>query len=201
MLWVWGHYKCLFFQCGDRLYASESDVYRRQILTSKDGPRAERVLSKQLLLFANVAVYPVMFIVEKHHYWSLHPRCWSLAIPRGYATFQASTRQKPDPGRCQLGQGGGGVRNDKLSENRAMRGSESDRGRELGGGESEWKNSHFRIQKGGGGQGGVMTPFQKLFCLNITRKLLFNIQNCLYIQFISLKDYKNNCLAPKLNFV
>ena len=33
----------LFSQCGDRLYKSESDVYRRQILTSKDGPRAEKV--------------------------------------------------------------------------------------------------------------------------------------------------------------
>ena len=29
-------------QCGDRLYTSESDVYRRQIMTYKDGPRAER---------------------------------------------------------------------------------------------------------------------------------------------------------------
>ena len=28
---------------GDRLYTSESDVYGRQILTYKDGPRAERV--------------------------------------------------------------------------------------------------------------------------------------------------------------
>ena len=32
-----------FFQCGDRLYTSESDVYRRQILTYKDGPRNEGV--------------------------------------------------------------------------------------------------------------------------------------------------------------
>ena len=32
-----------FFQCGDRLYTSEFDVYRRQILTYKDGPSAERV--------------------------------------------------------------------------------------------------------------------------------------------------------------
>ena len=32
-----------FFQCEDRLYTSESDVYRRQILTYKDGPRTERV--------------------------------------------------------------------------------------------------------------------------------------------------------------
>ena len=31
------------FQRGDRLYTSESDVYRRQILTYKDGPRAARV--------------------------------------------------------------------------------------------------------------------------------------------------------------
>ena len=33
----------LFFQCGDRLYTTESDVYRRLILTYKDDPRAERV--------------------------------------------------------------------------------------------------------------------------------------------------------------
>ena len=32
-----------FFQCGDRLYTSESAVYRRQILTYKDDPRTERV--------------------------------------------------------------------------------------------------------------------------------------------------------------
>ena len=30
-----------FFQCGDRPYTSESDVYRRQILTYKDGHRTE----------------------------------------------------------------------------------------------------------------------------------------------------------------
>ena len=29
------------FQRGDRLYAAESDVCRRQILTYKDGPRTE----------------------------------------------------------------------------------------------------------------------------------------------------------------
>ena len=32
-----------FFQCGDRLYTSESDVCRRQILTSKNGPHAGKV--------------------------------------------------------------------------------------------------------------------------------------------------------------
>ena len=33
----------MLFLCGDRLYTSESDVYRRQILTYRDRPRAERV--------------------------------------------------------------------------------------------------------------------------------------------------------------
>ena len=43
MLWAYNLYIFfLFIQCGDRLYTSESDVYRRQILTYKDGPRAER---------------------------------------------------------------------------------------------------------------------------------------------------------------
>ena len=31
------------FQCGDRLYTSESDVYRRQILTYEGGPRTEKI--------------------------------------------------------------------------------------------------------------------------------------------------------------
>ena len=33
----------LFLQCGDQLQSSESDVYRRQILTTKVDPRAVRV--------------------------------------------------------------------------------------------------------------------------------------------------------------
>ena len=32
-----------YLQCGDRLYTSESDVCRRQILTHKDSPRTARV--------------------------------------------------------------------------------------------------------------------------------------------------------------
>ena len=32
-----------FFQCEDRLYESKSDVYRCQLLTYKDGARAESV--------------------------------------------------------------------------------------------------------------------------------------------------------------
>ena len=43
MLWVYGHYKYFnSFQCGDRLYASGSDVYIHWILTYKAVPRAER---------------------------------------------------------------------------------------------------------------------------------------------------------------
>ena len=38
---------CQFFQFGDRLYTSESDVYRRHILTYKDGFRAGRVEATQ----------------------------------------------------------------------------------------------------------------------------------------------------------
>ena len=39
------HIKAVYypFQRRDRLYTSESDVCRRQILTYKDGPRTERV--------------------------------------------------------------------------------------------------------------------------------------------------------------
>ena len=43
MLWVYDHYYFYFFQRWDRLYTPESAVYRRYILTYKDGPRAERV--------------------------------------------------------------------------------------------------------------------------------------------------------------
>ena len=37
---IWNHQKCI---CYNRLYTSESDVCRRQILTYKDSPRAERI--------------------------------------------------------------------------------------------------------------------------------------------------------------
>ena len=40
----------LHFHCGDRLKTSESDVYRRQILTSNVGPRAERGNTQEAIL-------------------------------------------------------------------------------------------------------------------------------------------------------
>ena len=46
-LWVYGNYKCFnSFSAGTSLYTSESDVYRRQILTYKVGPHAERAKSR-----------------------------------------------------------------------------------------------------------------------------------------------------------
>ena len=44
MLWVYDHNKYIsYFSAGIRLYTSQSDIYIRQIMTWKDGPRAERV--------------------------------------------------------------------------------------------------------------------------------------------------------------
>ena len=37
---------------GDRLYTSESDVYRRQILTYKDDPRADRVKVQVMSIYS-----------------------------------------------------------------------------------------------------------------------------------------------------
>ena len=47
----------LFFQYGDRLYTSESDVYERQILTSKVDPRTVGVN----VLIASIAVFGISF--------------------------------------------------------------------------------------------------------------------------------------------
>ena len=38
-------------QCGDRLYSSESEVYRRQILKTKVSPRAVKVKYQGLQMF------------------------------------------------------------------------------------------------------------------------------------------------------
>ena len=56
-----------FFQHGNRRYTSESAVYRGQILTYKDGPRADRViepLAKHLFRW-NVSVLPYINICSK----------------------------------------------------------------------------------------------------------------------------------------
>ena len=57
MLWGYGHNRYFnSFSAEDRLYTSESDVYRRQILTYKDGPRNERVkpISKTVAIIVTV---------------------------------------------------------------------------------------------------------------------------------------------------
>ena len=44
------HYKNLtLFHCGDILWTSEFDVYRRQIFTTKDDPRAVRLKNEMCL--------------------------------------------------------------------------------------------------------------------------------------------------------
>ena len=48
-----------FFQCGDRIYTSESDVYRHQILTSKYGPRTERVNALPNLAVVVIQLQPI----------------------------------------------------------------------------------------------------------------------------------------------
>ena len=63
----------LLFQCGDRLYTSELDVCRRQILTFKVGPRTERVdsscaksykvLSKPLTIYDSVLLMSYVALI------------------------------------------------------------------------------------------------------------------------------------------
>ena len=65
----------LLFQCGDRLWTSESDVYRRQILTFNVGPRTESVQSTSYIetirdnyvtKYNNVASLKTQFSLNLH---------------------------------------------------------------------------------------------------------------------------------------
>ena len=98
---VWKHHKCLsylfpthlttyvmglrplvifhFFQCGDRLYTSECDVYRRYILTYKDGPRTERVKHTYLwwvVTFLHYYCYLNMLIAYMLHECNCSNNYW-----------------------------------------------------------------------------------------------------------------------------
>ena len=59
MLWGYGHYRCLILPVRDRFYTSESDVYRRQILTYKDGfsPESVEQISIKIGNHGNLRVY------------------------------------------------------------------------------------------------------------------------------------------------
>ena len=48
----------------DRLYTSESEVYRRQILTNKDCSRAERINLTTPLVLLQVTTKRVLFFVN-----------------------------------------------------------------------------------------------------------------------------------------
>ena len=52
---------CLLLQCGDRLESSESDVYRRQILTTEVDPRAVRVKTQTFTEYYTGTVVELMF--------------------------------------------------------------------------------------------------------------------------------------------
>ena len=66
MLWVYGHLirYILILSEGGRLYTSESDVYRRQILTYKYGPRAARVNPGRVSLILDQH-YPELALVYR----------------------------------------------------------------------------------------------------------------------------------------
>ena len=51
----------LLSQCGDRLESSESDVYRRQILTTKVDPRAVRAKTQTFTEYYTGTVAELMF--------------------------------------------------------------------------------------------------------------------------------------------
>ena len=56
----------LLLQCGDRLWWAESDVYRRQILTTKVDPRAVRVYIRFQTCFRSIEICLVNTIIQ---YW------------------------------------------------------------------------------------------------------------------------------------
>ena len=54
-----------FFQCEDRLYTSESDVCRRQILTYKVCTRAEKVKDQSPLTVMYYTILDSIHLIEK----------------------------------------------------------------------------------------------------------------------------------------
>ena len=92
---IWSHY-CLFynqsiffvplklaiakammptspFQCGDRLYTSESDVCRRQIMTCKDGPCTEwiKTFHKPYIYNTGIQMKRKELTIYISHLWSI----------------------------------------------------------------------------------------------------------------------------------
>ena len=88
MSWVriWSLQTSQLFQYGDRFYSSESDVYRRQILTYKDRPRAERVNMQPLFWYVIHVLSSVIDIHRRLFHTSLNLKtmCVKLCAPKKY---------------------------------------------------------------------------------------------------------------------
>ena len=81
MSWSTAIRNILLLSVGDRLYTSESDVHRRQILTCKDGRRAERVIaSHSLHLFLQTSHFCMSYTIIQS---LLHTEC-RTQVPSGY---------------------------------------------------------------------------------------------------------------------
>ena len=87
--YIYGQYKFyILLAGGDRLQTSESDVFRRQILTYKDGPRADRVISQRHA--ENMYIGRSYFTVIVTRYLTV------IATP----TVTTSLQTKPSDKRC-----------------------------------------------------------------------------------------------------
>ena len=89
MSWVriWSPQTSQFFQCGDRLYSSESDVYRRQILTYKEGPRTERVNMQPLQPLFSYVIHVLSSVIDHrlfHTSLNLKKMCVNVCDPKKY---------------------------------------------------------------------------------------------------------------------
>ena len=57
---------------------SESDVYRRHVLTSKVGPRVERVIVEKVVILEAVEFCVFWKDIMKTHIWSIYKTVFSL---------------------------------------------------------------------------------------------------------------------------
>ena len=86
MSWSRAIRNILLLSVWDRLYTSESDVHRRQILTCKDGRRAERVnASHSLHLFLKTSLFCMSYTITQ----SLFHTEYRTQVPSGYSSVKA----------------------------------------------------------------------------------------------------------------
>ena len=71
---LWPVEICLLLLCGDRLQSSESDVYRRQVLTTKVNSRAVRINPTCLHVYSITDNKHVLYIVSETIMLAMRPR-------------------------------------------------------------------------------------------------------------------------------